>query len=418
MASVVEDIDFGLNTVAQLGESLLDRLSRMRRVDPIFWSERNGAWIVTSHDAVDEGLKNKLPLSAVRLPDLIVRQIPLEERARRVPYLMQTVRLWVMNIDPPDHTRLRRLMMPAFSKRIAESQRLFARSVICDVLDRLGPGEQEVDLVAAVAREIPQRMILRLLGLPDSYRDRMSRWVATTTQTFGNATVAPEMLDRCEAVMLEMRACLIEEMNRRRVAPTDDFISALIAAHENEDRLSEEEMLGICFITLLGGFNTTANTIALGTAALARHPAAADHIRRHRDHIDPALMELMRYIAMSTTVPRIALEDFDWRGHRVRKGQYVFLMLAGANRDPAAFDDPDTLDLTRSPQKSLVFAPGLHFCIGHYFATMQLGEFFDELLDRYDVELLNDNLEFGPALAFRGVEHLRVRLSPRPRGAL
>lgn len=417
MATAVAEVDFALSDIAGLGEDLLTKLQQLREVDPIYWSERNGAWIVTGHDAVDEGLKNKLPLSAVRLPGLIVRQMPPDERDARIPYLMQTVRLWVMNSDPPDHSRLRRLMMPAFSKKLSDAQRPFARSVVRDVLDRLGTETQEIDLVAAVAREIPQRMILRLLGLPDSYRERMARWVATTTQTFGNAIVSPDMLDRCEAVMLEMRACLMEEIERRRAAPTEDFISALIAAHENEDRLTEEEMLGICFVTLLGGFNTTANTIALGTAALARHPGAVAYIRAHRDDTEPALMELMRYIAMSTTVPRIALEDFDWRGHTVRKGQYVFLMLAGANRDPSIFERPDVLDPTRSHQKNLVFAPGLHFCIGHYFAKMQLGEYFDELLDRYDVTLLDDTLDFGPALAFRGVESLHVRLTPRVQAA-
>lgn len=416
MATAVEDVDFALSNIAELGEELLDKLAHLRAVDPIYWSERNGAWIVTGHEAVDDGLKNRLPLSAVRLPGLIVRQIPPEEREARIPYLMQTVRRWVMNSDPPDHTRLRRLMMPAFSRKLSEAQRPIARAVVCDVLDRLGPGTHEIDLVAAVAREIPQRMILRLLGLPDSYRERMARWVATTTQTFGNAVVSPETLDRCETVMLEMRACLMEEIARRRAAPTEDFISALIAAHEDQDRLTEEEMLGICFVTLLGGFNTTANTIALGTAALARHPDAVAHIRTHRGDIEPALMELMRYIAMSTTVPRIALEDFDWRGHAVRKGQYVFLMLAGANRDPAVFEQPETLDPTRPHAKNLVFAPGLHFCIGHYFAKMQLGEYFDELLDRYDVDCLDEAFDFGPALAFRGVESLHVRLTPREVG--
>jgi cytochrome P450 len=170
----------------------------------------------------------------------------------------------------------------------------------------------------------------------------------------------------------------------------------------------------MCYVTLLGGFNTTANTIALGTAALALHPDAADFIRQG-GATDGVLMELMRFIAMSTTVPRIAKEDFEWRGHEVKQGQYVFLMLAGANRDPTVFDKPDTLDVERSEQRNMVFAPGLHFCVGHYFAKVQLAEFFSELLQRYHVTLLDDRLDFGPALAFRGVESLNVRLTPRAR---
>jgi cytochrome P450 len=413
MSDIAEAIDFSLAEVPAMGNRLFHRLAKMRAESPIFWSARNGAWIVTGHAAVDDGLKNKLPLSAVRMPDLIVRQIPPEERPNRIPYLMQTVRHWVMNNDPPDHSRLRRLIMPAFSKPLADAQRPYARAIVREVLGRLGDGKQDVELVSQVAREIPQRMILRLFGLPETYRDRMSRWVATTTQTFGNAQVSPETLDLCEAVLLEMRSCLLEEIERRRDRPTDDFISALVAARDEGDRLTEEEMLAICFVTLLGGFNTTANTIALGTAALAVHPDICARLQSDPAAIEPALMELMRYIAMSTTVPRIALADFDWDGHAIRKGQYVFLMLAGANRDETVFKEPDKLDLDRPQAKNLAFAPGLHFCIGHYFAKMQLAEFFTELLDRYDLALHDEPLRFGPALAFRGVERLDITLSPR-----
>ena len=418
MLDVKDDVDFSLAEVQGMGDNLFRHLAALRQVDPIFWSAKNGAWIVTGHDAVDQGLKNTLPLSAIRMPDLIVRQIPAEERPARIPYLMQTVRTWVMNNDPPDHTRLRRLIMPAFSKRLADAQRPYARAIVRDVLDRLGPGVQDVELVSQVSREIPQRMILRLFGLPDSYRERMSRWVATTTQTFGNSVVSPETLDRCEAVMLEMRASLMTEIEKRRAEPTEDFISELVAARDEGDKLSEEEMLGSCFLTLLGGFNTTANTIALGTAALATHPGVCDRLRQAPDAIEPALMELMRYIGMSTTVPRIALADFEWNGHAIKKGQYVFLMLVGANRDQTVFAEPDKLDLDRPQQKNMVFAPGLHFCVGHYFAKMQLAEFFDELLGRYDLVLLDDRLIFGPALAFRGVETLNLRFSPRTGASL
>jgi len=412
--NTAENVDFLIGNVAELGNDLLGRLARMREEDPVYWSERNGAWVVTGYDAVEEGLKGRIPLSAVRLPGLIVRQIPEEEREARIPYLMHSVRRWVLNTDPPDHARLRKLIMPAFNRQIAEAQRPFARSVITEILDRLGPDEVEIDLVSAVAREIPQRMILRLLGLPEDYRPRMSRWVVMTTQTFGNAHVTPEVLEGCEAVMLEMRDCLMDEIAQRRIKPRDDFISALVAAQADGDRLDDEELLAMCYVTLLGGFNTTANTIALGTAALALHPDAADFIRQG-GATDGVLMELMRFIAMSTTVPRIAKEDFEWRGHEVKQGQYVFLMLAGANRDPTVFDKPDTLDVERSEQRNMVFAPGLHFCVGHYFAKVQLAEFFSELLQRYHVTLLDDRLDFGPALAFRGVESLNVRLTPRAR---
>ena len=121
----------------------------------------------------------------------------------------------------------------------------------------------------------------------------------------------------------------------------------------------------------------------------------------------------MRYIAMSVFMARVALEDFEWHGHRIRKGQFVMLMIAGANRDPAVFHAPDRLDFTRPQDANMTFAPGLHFCIGHYLAKMQLTEFFPSFLSRFEPEMLDAELDFGPSLAFRGLETLRLRLHPR-----
>jgi pimeloyl-[acyl-carrier protein] synthase len=153
--------------------------------------------------------------------------------------------------------------------------------------------------------------------------------------------------------------------------------------------------------------------MALGMAALAQHPEARDYIRKNPEKMPDALMELMRYIAMSTMMPRIVAEDFTWQGHALKKGQFVFLMIAGANRDARVFPDPEKLDLTRPQDANMTFAPGLHFCIGHLLAKMQLGEFFPEALRRFDLEMLDKRLDFGLSLSFRGVETLHLRLTPR-----
>ncbi len=403
------DIDFG--KVADMGNGLLDRLRLMRETDPLYWSQIHQAWIATGHDLVVEGFRGHLPLSVQRL-HMATSSMPPEERAARLPYMQETLPNWIINMDPPGQVRLRGLIMKAFSRKVAEELRPFARQVVHEILDRLDPDE-EIEFVHAVSRELPQRVILRMMGLPAEYQEKMARWVATTTPTLGGYAVTPALLDRCEAVLQEMRADFMREIAYRRRNPTEDFISQLVLARDGSDRLSEEEMLGICYVALLAGHNTTANTIALGTAALAMHPEAADFIRDNPDKTSDALMELMRYIAMSAAQVRIVTEDFEWHGRTLRRGQSLFLMIAAANRDPSVFPDPDRLDPTRKQDANMTFAPGLHFCIGHFVAKMQLSEFFPEFLRRFDPEMVEDRLDFATPLAFRGLNTLRLRLHRR-----
>jgi pimeloyl-[acyl-carrier protein] synthase len=172
-------------------------------------------------------------------------------------------------------------------------------------------------------------------------------------------------------------------------------------------------MLGICYITLIAGHDTTANTIALGTAALAQHPAACEYIRENPQSIGPAVMELSRHVAMSTAQPRLVSEDCNWHGHEIKKGQFALIFIAGANRDPSLFANPERMDFSRRQDANMTFGPGLHHCIGHLLAKMQLGEFFPELVRRFDPEMVEKRLDFTTTLVFRGLNTLPIRLRPR-----
>ena len=186
-----------------------------------------------------------------------------------------------------------------------------------------------------------------------------------------------------------------------------------MTANEAGDQLTEDEMFGTCDIVLIAGQDTTTNTMSLGTAALARHAEARDYIRKHPENAASVVLELSRLVAMSTAMARLVAEDFTWRGHELRKGQFVVLFQSGANRDPRVFADPGQLDFTRAQDLNMTFAPGAHHCIGHLLAKMQLGEFFPEFVRRFDFELLDERLRFGPAMGFRGLEALRMRVTPR-----
>ena len=411
MNVAARELDFPLNRVAELGNELLTRIDAMRSIDPIMWSEQNQVWMVTGHAEVMEGFGGTLPLSNRRLPDTAVALIPPEEREQLLPCLMNATRSWLLNMDSTEHQRLRRLLVRAFSKPIVEGLRPHVRVFIKEALDEAGR-KGDIEFVSEIGRRVPARTILRQLGLSDDLVPKLHRWSVSLNQA-GNVNVSREGLLEIEATLRSLRDIFRPEFASRRQHPTDDFLSALVTANEAGDKLSEDEMFGTCDIVLIAGHDTTANTMALGTAALASHPEAVDYIRNHPEDAANVVLELMRLVSMSTAMSRRVAKDFNWRGHELKEDQYVILFQGGANRDPKVFPKPDAFDPTRSQDLNMTFAPGAHHCIGHLLAKMQLGEFFPEWVRRFDVELPDKRLDFGPTMAFRGLEKLNLRLHPR-----
>jgi pimeloyl-[acyl-carrier protein] synthase len=404
-------IDFAMTDHVAIGPQLLDRLLALRSAGPILWSEQQNAWLVTSNEAVAEAFKGELPLSSGRFERLL-GFIPEAERWR-----IETVRrifpTFVVNMDPPVHTRLRRLLMRAFSRRVSESYRPFVQANIDRVLDEAALKNQ-VEFVEEVARQVPGRLILELLGLSQDDYPELQRWTNSISVALGGGAPTLDMLDRVEETFKEMETLFSAEIRRREETPTDDFISSLMAPDEEGDRLTHDEVLGACFLTLSAGNNSTTNTLSLGTAALARHPQARAELLAKPEMIDGAMMELMRFIAMSTNQVRLVTADFEWRGHPLKKGQMVSLLVAGANHDPAVFPQPEQLDFHRGQAANMTFAPGMHFCVGHFLARMQLTEFFTRLLTRFpNLEVLDEDLHWSTAFNFRGLKSLNVRLAPR-----
>jgi len=238
----------------------------------------------------------------------------------------------------------------------------------------------------------------------------LRNWSIALNTALGGQPNDPAVVENAERNLLEMRALFLAEIEKRRLSPTEDFISLLVTARENDDRMSDEEVLGVLYIVLIAGHDTTMNTLVLSVATLARFPEAGAYIRDNPDRIADIVMEMMRYIAMSFTMLRTVKEDFEWRGHQMREGQFVFLSMAAANRDPKVFPNPDVLDFTRKQDQNMAFAPGVHHCIGHFLAKMQVGEFLTEFCARFEPEVLDARLNFGHAIGFRGLENLHVRL--------
>ncbi|MFA5632485.1 MAG: cytochrome P450 [Porticoccaceae bacterium] len=402
--------DLDLTKVAELGNELLAKLNKVREVTPIAWSESAAAWVITRHEDVKLAYSGELPLSNVRF-DRCFDAIPESERAKRIPLILETVPLWIVNVDPPQHTRLRKLLMRAFSKKVAESVRPFARATIDRVLEGAAK-QREVEFVNDVARAITGRVIMKILGIPEENISRLEKWSESLNAGFG-VRPTPEMLDETEKSIAEMGELFDIEIDQRRRHPTGDFISEMVMARDGKDQLTDDEIKAVCYVTLIAGHDTTMNSLGLGLVALSKDSAARRYLLEEPDHLANAIIELARYSAMSTMQPRIVSEDFDWHGQRLHKGESVFLMLAGANRDPREFTNPEVIDMTRATDNVLVFGSGIHHCVGHMLAKMQLGEFFPEFLRRFtNFEILDEELQFQVALSQRGLAKLNVRLYP------
>jgi pimeloyl-[acyl-carrier protein] synthase len=408
-------LDIGFARVEELGDAIIPRLNAVREASPIYWSETDQSWVISGHAEVVEAFSGRLPLSAARFK-LLNFLLPDEaERRRIIPNMLRYFPGMLINLDPPEHTRVRRLMLKPFSSKVTEAYRPHAREVIREVLDGV-QGRSDVEFIEEVGRPVTARNIMRIIGFEDEafYLPKLKEWAYLANAGLSGLP-SRDILRRTDAAFGEMAAAFQAEIDRRRTSPSDDFVSLLLnAGAGEEDKFSDDELIGELILILLAGHDTTLNTMALSINALSKDPAARDYMRDNPQKILNSVMELMRYIAMSTSQARIAARDFEWKGHEFKAGQIVTIMTAAANRDPRVFADPERLDLTRDQSSNVAFGPGTHHCIGHLVAKMQLTEFFPEFLRRYgSFDILDETIKFGGGLTFRGPQELHVRLHQR-----
>lgn len=412
MEQMVAAHDINLAAATPTGDGLLAEVNRLREFDPLYWSESSHCWLVSGHAEVTEGFSGTLPLSSSSIPERLRPGMPLADMRERWPNTVNYMPHIVTNADGTDHTRLRKLFVRAFNRKLVESMRPFVRDRVASLLDDAGQ-HGEVEFNEGVARMLPGSTILRLLGMSQDYLERLEYWddgVSTAMMSFNPKM---EWLDQLEVVVTDMVSVFRAEIEGRKTNPGEDLITQLLNAVEDGDTLTMEEMLGGLILVIVAGHDSTANSITLGVRAMAKNPDAWAHWHAHPENSADYGIELMRYVAMSASQARIVASDFEWHGRQLHRGDIVMLLIAGANRDPLVYNNPESLDLSRSNDRTMTFAPGLHHCIGHLLAKMQVGELFKGLVERFERVELIDEPVFTPALAFRGVAELRVRLHPR-----
>ncbi|MFE2410986.1 cytochrome P450 [Kitasatospora sp. NPDC059408] len=313
--------------------------------------------------------------------------------------------------DPPEHTRLRRLVSREFTARRVEQMRGRVQEITDGLLDALvakvAAGTEVVDLLTDFAFPLPMTVISELLGVPAVDRDRFRAWSRTILLPLGT----PGQTEG----LAELTGYLTDLIQAKRENPSDDLFSDLVRANE-EDRLSDAELVGTAILMVIAGHDTTVNLIANGTLALLRHPDQLALLREKPELLPGAVEEFLRYDApLERATPRWALEDMEIGGVTVPKGGFVSIVLGSANRDGDAFEDADTLDITRAgDSRHLAFGHGIHFCLGAPLARMEGQLAIGGLLDRTaSLELAVDESEltWRQSIVMRGLESLPVRVT-------
>jgi cytochrome P450 len=291
----------------------------------------------------------------------------------------------MLRFDGADHARLRRLVGAAFTRRRIENLAPRIQRIADDLLDAVESSD-EFDLMPAYAVPLPLTVICELLGVP---QDAWANFRAWTNVVIGGAFADPVEF---AAAVADSVAYLRELLDQRRRHPTDDLLSALVASHDDGDRLTEDELTSMVWILVAAGHETTVNLITSGVHALLTHPDQLARLRAHPELIDSAVEELLRFESpLQIGIPLLATEPLEIGGIRVEAGEVVLAGLLAANRDAAHTDEPDTLDIGRAHNQHLAFGHGAHHCLGAPLARLEARIALRTLLTRFpDLRLARD----------------------------
>lgn len=308
--------------------------------------------------------------------------------------------------DEPDHTRLRALVHKAFTPRLVENLRSRIETLTEQFLDRVA-GNGRMDVIRDYALPLPSTIIAEMLGVPPSDRDRFLRWSTAVIDLRMRGGVT--FLKGVPSAFAFIRY-IRDLIKLRRERP--DLISALVAAEEQGDKLSEDELVGMIFLLLVAGYETTVNLIGNGTLALLDNPAEMEILRTQPSQMESAVEELLRYDSpLDLATERFARCDIEIAGVTIPRGAIVFAALASANRDRQQFERPDELDLGRDPNHHLAFGKGIHYCLGAPLARLEGQIAFTTLLRRFAelrLAVPRDALRWRTSLSLRALQALPI----------
>jgi len=389
---------------------------RMRSEDPVHYCESGGYWILTRYRDVEAALRDERLSSNRRA--LFINQLGSLD-VKEIQNFLDLTSNMMIEKDPPDHTRLRKLAKPGFTTRAIESW----RSIIENTTDRLLDQVQNhggMDVVSDLSVPLPGVILPEIMGVPETDRGNLLEWTMDIVKIFGAAggsTIDIEELARkADKAAVQFSALIRQLVEQRRRQPGTDMISLLSVAYQ-EQGFNFEELPSVCIQILIAGLLTTTDLIANGVNALLCHPDQLQKLKKNPSVIDSAVEEMIRFDTSTPFFFRIAKQDLTIGGKELAAGSVIALGLGAANHDPEKFEEPEVFDITRTPNEHLGFGSGIHFCLGAALARMELTICFTTLLRRLP------NLGFDPdkqaiptkysILIMKGFDSLPVKFDAR-----
>jgi len=384
--------------------------ARLREQSPVVHFERTNQWLVSRYADVNALLRDRR-LGRTYLHVATHAEMGRPEDPPHLDPFWHLIRDGMLDREPPDHTRLRRLVSKVFTPRTVERLRprvqALADGLVDDLLDA-GSDGSTVDLKSIVAEPLPVTVIAELLGVPDSDRHLLRPWSADICLMY-ELDPSAEYQQRAVRASVEFSDYLRELARVRRSDPREDLISDLAQVVDDGERLTEDELIGTCVLLLNAGHEATVNVTGNGWLALFRNPGELARLRADPVGLLPtAVEELMRYDTPLQMFERWVLEDIEVEGTRIPRGSEVALLFGSANHDPARFSDPTRLDLGRRDNPHISFGAGIHFCLGAPLARVELLESYGALLSRVPRLQLVAEPQWSPGYIIRGVESLPV----------
>jgi cytochrome P450 len=379
--------------------------AELRERTPVRYDDATDHWLVARYEDVNALLRDR------RLGRTYLHQATHAEMGHPDPPAWHApfwdlINAGILDMEPPDHTRVRRLVSKAFTPRFVEGLRPRVQAIMDGLVDEVD-GAGEFDLIA-VAEPLPVTVIAEMLGVPETDRHHLRPWSADICKMY-ELNPSSEMQRDAVRASTEFGDYLRMLARERTDDPGDDLISRLSAVMDEGDQLTEDELVGTCVLLLNAGHEATVNSTLLGWWALFRHPDRLKELRADRALLPTAIEELLRFDTPLQMFERWVLEPIQVRGVEIPKGAELGLLFGSANRDPDVFEEPDELDLSRDPNPHLTFGAGIHFCLGAPLGRQELQISFATLMDRFPTLELVEDPRWKPNYIVRGLEGLRVR---------
>ncbi|WP_257348181.1 cytochrome P450 family protein [Pseudalkalibacillus decolorationis] len=382
--------------------SLYEKLRKEDPVHRMVSPEGQVMWLITRYQDASEVLKDQRFIKDAR------KLMGGEENPISPPPELDNGLEMMLFADPPDHTRLRKLVQKAFTPKMINQLQGRVQQIADELLDEV-QGNGEMDLIDDFAFPLPIIVISEMLGIPTEDRNKFREWSDILIDGASDAEEYQEVVLPATQAFIQY---LHELLEKRRNNPEDDLISGLLLAEEEGDKLNEQELYGMIVLLIIAGHETTVNMIGNGVLALLENPHQFEKLKEDPALIHSAVEEMLRYYSpVEVSTDRWAGESFEWKGHSMSKGDWVIVSLASANRDEEQFAEPDLFDITREKNRHIAFGTGIHHCVGAPLARLEGVIAVRSLLQKMPnlkIKGNPDSLEWRSSFLIRGLKNLPV----------